>query len=551
MDLENSLEKIFKYNTFRPGQKDIIQSILNKNDVVTLMPTGAGKSLCYQLPAIISNGVTIVISPLISLIHDQIEGLKKLGVKCFHLNSTTKGKDKIEMWDMLTSASKRGSTISECKMIYTTPETMINNEDFMMLIDAIYENNLLEGFVIDEAHCVSNWGHDFRPSYLELCTLKEYYPGTPIWAFTATATPIVRQDIKKQLCMESDTEVFKTSFIRENLSYKIIAKNYSNIKEEILELLKNNYADQSGIIYCLSRKDCETYSNYLSANGISSCFYHAKIQSDIKTEIQNKWINNEVKVIVATIAFALGINKPDVRFVIHTAMPKSIESYYQETGRAGRDLLPSDCILFFSYGDKAILDKMVSSSSSENEESQTQKMLQNISSMYNLCNNRVCIKKQCSNYLGEYIEYKCQDGTNKCVICRKKQGTENINMILHAKQVLGIVPRERYYVINIIAKKTGITKINAENLINHMIVKSYLNSEVNLDKNKEILSIGSVSLPTIINPPQSVSDSAFTFESKFKWNQKPTNNNGNGNDDIWENPSVKALIELMENGGLK
>ena len=545
--MESDLKRIFSYDTFRPGQKDIIESILNKNDILTLMPTGAGKSLCYQLPAILSNGLTIVISPLISLIHDQIECLKKLDVCCYHLNSTTSGKDIIKIWKLLTDATKPNIKKSECKLVYTTPETMVDNEDFMLLIDRIYENNLLEGFVIDEAHCVSNWGHDFRPSYLELCTLKEYYPGTPIWAFTATATPVVRKDILHQLRMESDAIIWSSSFIRENLCYKIIPKNFSSIKEDIASLIKIKYSGMSGIVYCLSRKDCEKYAEFLLAHGISARYYHAKLDPLDKTKIQDAWINNKIDVIVATIAFALGINKPDVRFVIHAAMPRSIESYYQEAGRAGRDLKYSDCIMYYSYGDKAILDKMTRDSKSEIERDPiyVAKMLQNISSIYNLATNNVCIKRQFSNYLGEYIDYQCQDGTNKCGICAtKKHQLSPINMLDITKKIMTMIPRERIYLINTIAKNSTLNKTNAGNLVDYLVVKGILKVEVKVEAGdegmNETIYIGDKPFTDtdIVRPPQShIATVVKATDDKDKL--------------MWDDPSVKKLMELLENGSLQ
>jgi RecQ family ATP-dependent DNA helicase len=542
---ETSLKHIFGYDSFRPGQQQIINSVLNKNDVLTLMPTGAGKSLCYQLPAITSKGLTIVISPLISLIHDQIQALRKLNVVCYHLNSTTSSKDINSIWKLLEDASQKHITESKCKMVYTTPETMVDNEDFMMMVDRIYENNLLEGFVIDEAHCVSNWGHDFRPSYLELSVLKEYYPCTPIWAYTATATDVVRKDIMFQLKMEKDAIIFKTSFIRENLSYQIIKKDYHCVKKEVSDLIHDKYHGKSGIIYCLSRKDCESYAEYLSLHGISAGFYHAKLLPTTKTEIQNKWINNEILVIVATIAFALGINKPDVRFVIHTSMPKSIESFYQESGRAGRDLNNSDCVLFYSYGDKAILDKMTRSSNKDEVDTrdpeQVKNMLENIYSMYTLATNNICIKRQFSNYLGEYIDYTCQKDTNKCLPCKSGLSIHNNNMIGCSKQVMSLIPREKHHLINTIAKRNSISKINIGNLINYMITKQHL--DVLIENNKETIICGSISLPKSIFPPQTgeVKYGSVIFDKGVKTD----------NDPMWKDPTIQSLMLLMEKGGLK
>ena len=227
--------------------------------MLVLMPTGAGKSLCFQLPAIMANGVTIVISPLISLIHDQVQALRELGIETYHFNSTTSSRDKIKMFDSLENTGTEESPNCKCKLIYTTPETVYSNDTFTDKMDELYENGLLEGFVIDEAHCVSNWGHDFRDKYLELKSIKEYYPLIPIWSFTATATPKVQLDIIKQLKLVN-CKIFRNSFIRYNLSYQIYEK-MGKVQYQVSDLIRTKYKGQSGIVYCLSRAKCEELAN--------------------------------------------------------------------------------------------------------------------------------------------------------------------------------------------------------------------------------------------------------------------------------------------------
>ncbi len=533
VDLEKKLFDVYGYTDFRPGQREIVLNVLEGNDCLTLMPTGAGKSLCFQLPAIINKGVTIVISPLISLIYDQIQALRKLGICCYFLNSTTEINEKAMLLSMLTDTTKDSVTESKCKLVYTTPETLTDNEDFMLLIDQIYENGLLEGFVIDEAHCVSNWGHDFRPNYLELCVLKENYPGIPIWAFTATATPIVADDIVNQLNMEKDAKLFKTSFMRENLNYKILKKRSPDVMKQIAKLIKSNYNNQCGIIYCLSRKDCEKYSSYLSECGIKCRFYHAKMESNSKTKVQGDWIDGKVDVIVATIAFALGINKANVRFVMHANMPKSIESYYQESGRAGRDGKESDCILYYSYGDKAIIDSMTRKKlqefDEESEETEVKKFfvsqtLKSIECMYNFCETDfVCIKQSLSNYLGEYINLKC----DKCSVCKKinLDGFSKTNMIKEALYITNLLPKERNYLINCITKKFGFNKrLKVNFLINQMIIDKIL--DYHAKENLEYLKLGNGNV---------VSDPYLVGMGHIE--KKET--------DIWETDTIKLLIKKM------
>lgn len=407
------LKRIFNYNAFRPGQEKIIQTIQSGQDVLVLMPTGAGKSLCFQLPAIVAKGVTIVISPLISLIYDQVTALQNLGICAYYLNSTTPPLQRLDALNDLENTGTEDEPTCECKLLYTTPESLTSNDEMTDRIDQLYENGLLEGFVIDEAHCVSNWGHDFRNSYLDLKVIKEYYPLIPIWCFTATATPKAQLDIVKQLNLK-DYRIFINSYIRKNLSYQIEEKP-SHPPSHISRLIKKKYIGQSGIVYCLSRKNCESMAKFLLGKGISCGFYHAGLSDHKKKAIQDKWLEGKIKVIVATIAFALGINKSDVRFVIHESMPKSIESYYQQTGRAGRDGKNSDCIMFYNYRDKVVLESFSDKNTSKGAPT---KANTRVRLTYAMCQNRYdCLKQQLSNYLGEYIEYKCEPGENQCRNC--------------------------------------------------------------------------------------------------------------------------------------
>jgi RecQ family ATP-dependent DNA helicase len=501
----NILKSIFNYNSFRIGQEEIIKHIQEGKDILVLMPTGAGKSLCFQLPAVMANGVTVVISPLISLIYDQVTALRELGVCAYYLNSTTSANDKRELMSslQLQTDEPEGKPYCKCKLLYTTPEAITNNYEFQEKLDEIYENCLLEGFVIDEAHCVSNWGHDFRHSYLELNVIKEYYPLIPIWAFTATATKKVQYDIISQLKLQ-ECKIFSNSFIRKNLSYQIFER-VGDINLKVASLLKNEFAGQSGLVYCLRRADCEELSQYLCSKGIASNYYHAKIDSSIKETVQNDWLSGKIKVIVATIAFALGINKPDVRFVIHTAMPASIESYYQETGRAGRDTKHSTCILFYSYQDKVILEKLSNKDNLSSGNAPTSNKSR-INAMYSLCQNRYdCIKMQMSHYLGEYLDYSCgvppphddrvppphddrvppphDRGDNACRNCAEKIKYEMVDFTTVAKDIISMVKSNNsidkaVLAINISNKYSTYSYSDIVRVINKLLVNGNLKTTV-------------------------------------------------------------------------
>lgn len=386
--MKTILKKHFGYEEFRPLQEEIIGLVLAKRDCMVLMPTGGGKSLCFQLPALMMEGVAVVVSPLISLMKDQVDALRANGVEADFINSTLSQNEISDVMDK----TKTG----KLKILYVAPErfSVFGFENFLRGLK-------ISLIAIDEAHCISEWGHDFRPDYRNLKLLRSKFPAIPLIALTATATEKVRDDIIKQLDLK-DHKVFISSFNRPNLSYEVLPKKDS--LKSILVLLEN-YRNESVIIYCFSRNDTETMVANLNKYGFKAGAYHAGLDANKRKDNQEKFIRDEINIIVATIAFGMGIDKPDVRLIIHHSLPKSIEGYYQETGRAGRDGLPARCILFFSYADKFKHDYFIRNMADETEQKKAQEKLDYVLQYGNL---RGCRRRFLLCYFNEiYNKNNC------------------------------------------------------------------------------------------------------------------------------------------------
>ncbi|MDF2157363.1 DNA helicase RecQ [Algoriphagus sp. CAU 1675] len=409
------LKRIFGFSQFRGNQEPIVDNLLKQRNTFVIMPTGAGKSLCYQLPAVVKEGTAIVISPLIALMKNQVDQLNAIGINAHFLNSTL---NKSEVNKVKSEVLSK-----KTKLLYVAPESLTKEENIAFLKEAD-----LSFVAIDEAHCISEWGHDFRPEYRKIKSIvAQIAPNLPIIALTATATPKVQQDIQRNLHME-EADLFKSSFNRTNLFYEVRPKVKNESKKQLIKFIKS-HKGKSGIIYCLSRKKVEEIAELLRVNQINAAPYHAGLESAVRIKNQDDFLNEELDVIVATIAFGMGIDKPDVRYVIHYDVPKSLEGYYQETGRAGRDGLEGHCLMFYRYEDIIKLDKF-NKDKAVTERENAKILLQEMAAY---AETGVCRRKFILNYFGETLEEDC----GFCDNCKRERETyEGIDFITTALEAV-------------------------------------------------------------------------------------------------------------------
>ncbi len=377
------LQRTYGYGSFRGQQEEVIEHIINGGSAFVLMPTGAGKSLCYQIPALCRDGVGIIISPLIALMHDQVEALKQLGIRAAAINSNI-GSAEIEQTKKLIKSG-------EIDMVYVAPERLLM-EEFLALL----EISPIALFAIDEAHCVSQWGHDFRPHYTQLAVLAEKFPLVPRIALTATADAPTRKDIVERLNLTKG-KTFVAGFDRPNIHYSIIVKD--SPKQQILKFIKEDHAGNSGIVYCLSRNSVEEMAQWLCEQGFDALPYHAGLAADLRARNQQKFLREENVIMVATIAFGMGIDKPDVRFVAHLNIPKNIEAYYQETGRAGRDGLPADALMVYGMSDAAMQRNFIENSTAPDSQKRIEH--QKLNALLGLCEASNCRRQIMLGYFGD------------------------------------------------------------------------------------------------------------------------------------------------------
>jgi RecQ family ATP-dependent DNA helicase len=390
--LIDTLKQYYGYDSFRPLQQEIIRDVLDKKDVFALMPTGGGKSLCYQLPSLIQDGLTVVVSPLISLMKDQVDTLKQIGMKAELLNSSLS----LNEQKLVIKSLKEG----EIKILYVAPERL-NQDSFITLLNEVN----LSLFAIDEAHCISQWGHDFRPDYLLLKNLKLIFPEIPIIALTATATKRVKQDILTNLGIQNAKQ-YQASFNRPNLQYFIIPKRST---DQVVDYAKRHIGE-SGIVYCQSRETVDSLTEILQSEGVKALPYHAGLPDNERKENQDSFIKEDVDLTVATIAFGMGIDKSNVRYIIHFDLPGNLERYYQETGRAGRDGILSKCIMLYSYGDTFKVKYFINQKKDLKEKQIAFYQLQQVISF---CQSKTCRRAQLLNYFGEqFPEKNCQSCDN-------------------------------------------------------------------------------------------------------------------------------------------